>query len=138
MADVSSFHLRRLHSRLGDVVYQFTRVQFAVLPSPEAWQPAINAYRCDGQITICVDLAGVDREALDLRIERRRLFISGRREMPEPRGKNEQTLQVLTMEIDWGRFERELELPADVDPKRVTAEQRNGLLWIRLPLLPES
>jgi HSP20 family molecular chaperone IbpA len=38
------------------------------------------------------------------------------------------------MEIDYGRFERVLELPAEVDPNRVSAEQRDGLLWVDLPL----
>jgi HSP20 family molecular chaperone IbpA len=37
------------------------------------------------------------------------------------------------MEIDYGPFEREVLLPSDVAPERVTAEQRNGLLWVYLP-----
>lgn len=137
-SSISSIHLRRLHSRLGEVVYELSRAQFAQFSPPEAWRPAINAYWCSDRITICVDLAGVGREGLDLQVERRRLSIRGRRELPEPTGKEPKTLQVLAMEIDYGPFERQLELPADVDPQQVTAEQRNGLLWIYLPLRPES
>ncbi len=42
--------------------------------------------------------------------------------------------QVLAMEIDEGPFSRELVLPSEVDPRAVRAEQRNGILWIWLPL----
>jgi HSP20 family protein len=134
---MTSIYLKRLHGRLGDVAFELRRWQFAGFASPDTWQPAINAYRCKGQITICVDLAGVEREALDLRVDARRLSIRGHREAPEP-AKNPEMLQVLAMEIDYGAFERQFELPADVDVQRIMAEQRNGLLWIYLPLRPES
>jgi HSP20 family protein len=112
-------------------------VQFTQFAAPQAWQPAINAYRCSGQITVCVDLAGVDREAVGMRVEPRRLVIRGSRELPESAGKQLETLQVLEMEIDYGNFERHLDFPVEVDPRQVTVEQRNGLLWIFLPLLQE-
>jgi HSP20 family molecular chaperone IbpA len=38
------------------------------------------------------------------------------------------------MEIDYGPFEREIVLPGDVDVNKARAEQKNGLLWISLPL----
>jgi len=44
----------------------------------------------------------------------------------------------LAMEIDHGPFQREIILPVEVDPNRVIAEQRNGLLWIYLPLRPNA
>ena len=43
-------------------------------------------------------------------------------------------LQIYALEIDHGTFERVLDLAVDIDPSRVTAEHRNGLLWIKLPL----
>ena len=47
-------------------------------------------------------------------------------------------MTVLAMEIDHGAFEREIELPLSVERERVTAEQRNGILWIHLPLQPHA
>lgn len=138
MGDISSVHLKRLHGRLGDVAYELTRVQFAQFAEPAGWHPPINAYRCSDKIVICVDLAGVERNKLDLRVQQRRLSIRGRREPPEPRDDETKPLQVLAMEIDYGRFERQLELPAEVESERITAEQRNGLLWVYLPLRTES
>ncbi|RME92553.1 MAG: Hsp20/alpha crystallin family protein, partial [Verrucomicrobia bacterium] len=53
---------------------------------------------------------------------------------PEPRGLAGRAFQVLALEIDHGRFERELWFPVEVDPNRTTAERRDGWLWIHLPL----
>ena len=61
-------------------------------------------------------------------------MIRGSRELPEPANTDDRTLQLLAMEIDYGPFERDIVLPADVEIDKATAEQRNGLLWISLPL----
>jgi HSP20 family molecular chaperone IbpA len=41
---------------------------------------------------------------------------------------------MLALEIDYGPFERVVELTADVDSAGAHAEHENGLLWIYLPL----
>ncbi|MHC1763428.1 MAG: Hsp20/alpha crystallin family protein [Verrucomicrobiia bacterium] len=134
MDDIQSIHLRRLHGRLGEVVYELSKVSFSQFSSPKVWQPAVNVYRCTEGIAICVDLAGVDRDRIEVQAEPRRLLIRGFRQPPEPEGADQTPVQVLVMEIDYGRFEREIVLPCDVEPDKVTAEQRNGLLWVYLPL----
>ncbi len=132
--DTQNIHLKRLHSRLGEIVYQLTQIQFSQFGPAQAWRPALNMYLYSRQIVVCVDLAGMEKETLNLRVEPRRLRIGGRREPPEPSGIEETALQVLSMEIDYGCFERDILLPAEVEPERVTAQQRNGLLWVYLPL----
>ena len=138
MEDIRSIQLRRLHGRLGEVVYQLTKVQFSSTGSPQTWQPAINAYRCSDCVVICMDLAGVDRDQIQLTVESNRLRIRGQRRPPEPEGADRKPVQVLLMEIDYGFFERQVVLPFDLDPERVTAEQRNGLLWIYLGLRAQA
>lgn len=102
--------------------------------APAAWQPPINAFRCETCVRICVDLAGVGKAAIDLQVEPRRVIVRGQRRPPEPTEKHGRALQVLALEIDYGPFEREVILPADVDVAKAHAEQENGLLWISLPL----
>ena len=133
MENIRSIRLKRLHGQLGEVAYQLTHVQFSRFYAPETWKPDVNAYRCAECVVICVDLAGVDRGQLDLQVEPRRLMIRGQRQAPEPPHPKHKAVQILVMEIDYGPFEREVLLPADVDPDRVTAEQRDGLVWIYLP-----
>ncbi len=132
MENNHSIRLRRLQGQLGDVVYQMTKVQFSRFSAPETWQPALNAYRCEHCVVICVDLAGVDRDQIQLEVTPTRLSLRGQRRPPEP--EPHKPVQILAMEIDYGRFERVVTLPSDTQPDKVTAEQRNGLLWIYLPL----
>lgn len=132
MSDKPNFRLSQLHGRLGDLVYQYTKVQFSHSHAPEIWAPAINAYRCETGFTICVDLAGVPKDTIQLEIEHRKVRLQGVRETPEPKDKD-QAQQILAMEIDTGAFAREITLPADVDPQCVRAEYKDGLLWIHLP-----
>jgi len=125
--------LRWLHGTLYDVTSELARLQFSRVGA-HTWRPAINAYRCDKCIRVCVDLAGVERSRIDLTIEPERLFLRGVRDVPEPTNAEGRAVQLLAMEIDYGAFEREVRLAALVDIEKVHAEQRNGLLWISLPL----
>lgn len=132
MNTIRGIKLRWLHETLGDVTHQLTRVQFIEL-GPYRWRPAINAFRCQNGFAICVDLAGVDRAQVDLTVEPERLLIHGMREMPEPADAQGRAVQMLALEIDYGPFERIVELGAPVNVERARAEQRNGFLWIELP-----
>jgi HSP20 family protein len=99
------------------------------------WQPSLNAYRCKNCIKVCFDLAGVDRERIDIRLEPGLLVVRGVRKTPEPPSGEPQ--QILAMEIDHGPFLREVRLPDEVLSDKVTAEHLDGLLWIYLPLRHE-
>ena len=128
-----AIRLQRLQGQLGDVAYELTKVHFAAFHPPTHWKPAVNAYKCEHAIRICVDLAGVNRSEIHLEIAPGMLTIRGRRELPEPQDENH-PMQVLAMEIDHGNFERQIKLPSTVDRAHVKAEQQNGLLWVYLPL----
>jgi len=132
MAETKKLHWQRLSGRIGDVAYAVTQVQFSHIPQA-TWRPAVNAFRCRDGMLICVDLAGVDREQIHLQISSRRLVLSGHLRSPEPEKAEQKAVQILAMEIDSGGFERELELPIDIDPDKASATQSNGLLWIELP-----
>ena len=70
MDPIRNIKLRWLHGALQDVTYELSRSQFSRF-APHAWEPAINAYRCETCIRICVDLAGVERSLIDLTVEPR-------------------------------------------------------------------
>jgi HSP20 family protein len=123
-----------MNRQAGEWAYALTRVRFEEFTLVTSWRPLVNAYRCRESLKICVDLAGVDKSAIDLEVEPRRLLIRGHRDLPEPTGGEGELVQILAMEIDHGLFEREVTFPFDVETEEVTAEQENGLLWIYLPL----
>ena len=128
MDPIRHLTLRVLQGAPADISFQLASFQFA----PPKWQPAINAYRCESGMRICVDLAGVDRNAIDLRVEPHRVVISGNRDVPEPKDPAG-PVEMLAMEIDYGPFERTVELFDEVNVKKAHAEQKDGLLWIHLP-----
>jgi HSP20 family protein len=104
-------------------------------PSDAAWTPAVNFYEGGDGYCVVVDLAGVQVETLELRIEEGTMMIAGQRDVPEAPGCAGST-RVHMMEIDHGRFCRELDLPDDVDVEAavsLAAHYSNGFLWIQLP-----
>jgi HSP20 family protein len=136
MDPVRTIKLHWVFGGLGDVGYELTRFRFA-RPVP-TWRPPINVYRCEKCIRVCVDLAGVARADIDLQVEPKRIVIRGTREAPDGsdangRAVNGRAIQMLIMEIDYGPFERTIDLPDAIDVERAHAEQENGLLWISLP-----
>jgi HSP20 family protein len=130
--------LQRQMQRLMD---QMQKGFFNFCPS-ETWTPNVNLYENDTAYLVCVDLAGVDKEKIEVVVADQKLTLRGARLVPtfpelesqgagpgEPHPK----VRVHVMEIDHGPFCREVELPADVDRDRIGAAHRNGLLWIELP-----
>src|SRR6516162_2993791 len=116
MADLTSIELRRLERRLNRLLHEFSGVPFASFDVQGAWTPAVNAYCVADRIMICVDLAGVDRKAIDLTVEPQRVVLRGQRALPEPTRGDCPVEQVLAMEINSGPFERVLTLPEAVNP----------------------
>ena len=103
----------------------------------ESWTPNVNLYETSSSYLVCVDLAGVEKEKIDVEVADHRLKLRGSRQMPnynpdEPPDPNEK-VRIHLMEIDHGAFVREVEIPTDSDRQNITASYRNGLLWIEIP-----
>lgn len=115
---------------LIDEMHRRTYVQFR---GTGAWQPATNVYEAATSYLICVDLAGVDEQEVDVEVrDGRRVMLQGRRARPTPVDPPDR-LSIHVMEIDEGPFRREIELPVAVDVDAVEATYRKGYLWISLP-----
>src|SRR5207302_10741038 len=99
MVPIKTIKLRWLQGALHDITQELSRSQFCRF-APQAWAPAINAYRCQECIRICVDLAGVERSLIDLTVEPRRVVIRGMSELPEPNHAQEHPVQSLAIEFD--------------------------------------
>ncbi len=69
------------------------------------FQPPVNLYETTGSYHICVELAGMPREDIDVRVDDGRLYIRGQREKPVVPG-GDAEVSVTLMEIDSGRFQR--------------------------------
>lgn len=94
------------------------------------FRPRVDAYRSEdpAQITVVVELAGIDPGDVDIDAAPRTLVIRGSRRRARPGG------QYHLMEIDYGPFERTLQFAEDVDVEAATATYGRGLLTIVLPI----
>ena len=107
--------------------------------SSETWTPSVNLYETATSYLVCVDLAGVDKEKIDVEVHENRLRLKGTRAVPmkddgdEPGETESKRVRVHLMEIDHGSFNREVELPQNVDQEKIVAGYRNGMLWIEIP-----
>jgi HSP20 family protein len=126
-----------LNPQVTKMMEQFNKGYYGFMPS-EVFTPNVNLYETDNEYQVCVDLAGVDKDKIDIVVIDQRLQIRGNRVVPPcplPPGlePDNQKIRVHLMEIDHGAFAREVELPENVFKDRITAKYTDGLLWIQLP-----
>jgi HSP20 family protein len=89
-----------------------------------AW-PAINVGTTAKQVDVYLFAAGLDPDKLDISIQNNTLSISGERKIEVPEAEN-----YYLQERFNGEFRRVLTLPTDVDPNKVDANYKNGVLHI--------
>ena len=94
------------------------------------FRPALDVYRTDDPpaITVVVELAGIDPNGVDAAVVDGVLVVRGRRARPA----GQRFYQHI--EIDYGVFERRVQLNEAVDSEAASATYENGLLSIHLPL----
>lgn len=97
------------------------------------WSPPCNVYDAGENLQVLIEVAGMRREALDLRIEEDRLVLSGSRGEPGPPASG----HFQQMEIQFGEFELEVPLLVPVDAEAATARYEDGFLHVSLPKIPE-
>lgn len=97
-----------------------------------AWTPAIDLYEAPGELTLVVDLPGVDPTTIDLSLTGAILTIRGERSaaLPTP---GDAPARPRVRERAAGAFFRQVTLVDEVDFDRVEAQARDGVLTVRLP-----
>lgn len=98
--------------------------------------PAINVGHTPTSVEIYAFAPGVDAAKVDVSLDRGVLTISGERPSTVPpssdtgAGPDADKVSVYSRERVSGRFKRAVSLPDDVDPERVKATYRDGVLHI--------
>lgn len=97
-----------------------------------SWTPPMDIYETHDEIMILAEIAGVNRDDLDIEINSKAVKIAGKR-IDMPRLAN---ATYRLAEIQCGKFERVLFLPSPINTEKVSASYLEGLLQIRLAKLP--
>jgi len=98
------------------------------------WAPPADLMVSDDSARVILELAGVPRQNVRVRLKGKFLEISGRRDPPREIG----DAIYHRAEIFFGEFRRLIELPWDADDARVDARYREGLLEIHLYPAPSA
>ena len=100
-----------------------------------AWIPPVDIYEgANHEMIIKAEMPDIKREDIDIRVEDNTLTISGEKKL-DTDVKQEQFHRV---ERAYGQFSRSFSLPATIDTEKVSADYRNGVLTIKLPMREEA
>lgn len=126
--------LAELQDRVHQLFNELSPVREDDLVRQGTWRPPVDIYEDGGELVLNVELPGMRREDIDVSIENRTLTIRGERTL-NGEVKKENFHRI---ERAYGSFRRSFSLPDSVDPAKISAEYRNGVLSVKLPMREEA
>ena len=96
--------------------------------------PPVDIYEDEHNITLKIDVPGIDEKDIDVRIEGNTLTVHGERKIE----KEEKEENFRRVERQYGAFTRSFTLPSSVDTGQVNANYDNGVLKIALAKKAEA
>lgn len=95
---------------------------------PRSWEPAVDIYEADDAIVVKAEVPGIERDQVNVEVKDGILMLRGERKF-EQEVKEENYHRI---ERSYGTFQRSFTLPSSVDPDKVHAKLRNGVLEVTL------
>lgn len=99
-----------------------------------SWMPAVDVRETKDALEIQAELPGLEPKDVELSVENGVLTIKGSRNFEK--ATEGQTYH--RVERAYGAFERSFTLPTNVDPERINAAFRHGILHLTLPKREEA
>src|SRR5882724_7827273 len=96
--------------------------------------PPVDVYEDEHNITLKIEVPGIDEKDIDVRIENNTLTVYGERKFE----KEEKEENYRRVERQYGSFTRTFTLPSTVDPEKVEAHYDKGVLKVRLAKKAEA
>ncbi|MBI2422630.1 MAG: Hsp20/alpha crystallin family protein [Candidatus Hydrogenedentes bacterium] len=93
------------------------------------WAPAVDLRETEDAYLLDVDLPGMEKKDIEVKIEDEIVTIRGER----AQDKEENTKGYHRFERSYGSFHRSFRIPGGVEAERVAAEFKSGVLHVRLP-----
>lgn len=121
-------------TRFGRFVNEFAgKVPTAPEWAGETSHPPMDVYEDDWGVHVELEVPGMTRSDLRVRIDREKISIEGYKRS----GGDSSCLRFLCVEREFGVFRRILKLPVSVDTSGVRAALEDGMLKIRVPRVVE-
>ncbi len=97
-------------------------------PSAGGSYPPLNVFRQGDDYVVIAEVPGIQRDDVDIQVHQNRIRIAGKKAIEYQEGAS-----IHRRERVAGSFDRTIAVPIEVDPDRVKAEYRNGILALYLP-----
>ena len=94
----------------------------------QALAPAVDILESDMGITLLADMPGVSKDRLTVKVDGENLTIEGRAKIDVP-----ENIELLHSEVRSPYFRRTFTLSRDLDPAKIEATLRNGVLEMHIP-----
>ena len=105
--------------------------------STSSFAPAVDVYEDEHNVTLKIEVPGIDEKDLDVRIENNTLIVHGERNIDKEE-KEEKEENYRRVERQYGSFSRTFTLPNTVDTESVSADYEKGVLKIKLAKKAEA
>ena len=99
-----------------------------------SFAPPVDIYEDEHNITLKLEVPGIDEKDIDVRVEGNTLTVHGERKIE----KEEKEENFRRVERQYGSFTRSFTLPSSVDTGQVIANYEKGLLKIKLAKKAEA
>jgi len=96
--------------------------------------PPVDVYEDEHNVTLKIEVPGIDEKDIDVRIENNTLTVHGERKFE----KEEKEENYRRVERQYGSFTRSFTLPNTVDPEQVHANYDKGVLKISMAKKAEA
>ena len=127
--------LQRLQRQFDDAFGSVARTESIRSVAPGSF-PALNVGNTPTSVEIYAFAAGIDPKGVEVTLDRGVLVIAGERNAVEPKPSDRRF--TYSVERSSGRFRRAVSLPDDIDPERVSASYRDGVLHISVARREEA
>lgn len=105
-----------------------------MLDSSDEISLAVDAFEDEDNLYIKAFIPSVDPKELDIDISRDTVTISGERFEVEERDQD----QFFQRELSWGKFQKRILLPKEIDIESIKASVNHGTLTLRLPKIDKD
>lgn len=101
------------------------------MTEPLGWMPAVEIVENAEEILLTAELPGLKKENVEVTFEEDVLTIRGEKKEEKREGNGEKRFHML--ERTYGAFRRSFTLPRTVDPGKIAADFKDGVLTVRMP-----
>jgi HSP20 family protein len=123
-----------LHSRMNRLFRDSQGPDGQETLTTTAFAPPVDVYEDEHQVTLKIEVPGIDEKDIDIRVENNTLTVHGERKFE----KEEKEENFRRVESQYGSFTRTFTLPTTVDAENIQADYGRGVLKVKLAKKSEA